>query len=377
MITILVIEDEDHIREEVMDWLQFEGYQVLGAPNGRLGLELVQRRVPDLILSDIAMPEMNGHEVLLEVRSNPNLSHISFIFLTASAERQSVRKGMELGADDYLTKPFTHAELLRAVHSRLDKEAMRDAKFQTQIENLTSAFSEERERRLLKTRLVAMFSHDFRNPLASILSSSGIIRSYGERLTPERKQQHLDRIDGSVYLLLQMLDDMLMVAEMESGSLDFTPQTLDMGSFVNAIVEEFRLIDQNAHKLLFFNTLHHDVMADAKLLRQIITNLISNALKYSPASSEVNVTLADEGGSLWLAVQDEGMGIPDEALKRLFEPFYRAPNAKHIKGTGLGLSIVKDCVERHNGQVEVTSVMGEGTCFKVLLPHVQVQESAG
>lgn len=124
MTTILVIEDEKSIRDEVLDWLRFENYQVLEAENGRVGLTLAQQNKPDLILCDIAMPEMDGHEVLLEVRSNPELSHLPFIFLTASADRDSMRQGMNLGADDYLTKPFSMRELaarVRAVLRRLDK----------------------------------------------------------------------------------------------------------------------------------------------------------------------------------------------------------------------------------------------------------------
>jgi CheY-like chemotaxis protein len=117
MALILVVEDETNIREETMDWLLFEGYEVLGAGNGREALDVIAQAQPDLIISDIRMPVMDGCELLLEIRSNPSLLHIPFIFLTASAERESVRHGMNIGADDYLTKPFTHAEVLEAVRA--------------------------------------------------------------------------------------------------------------------------------------------------------------------------------------------------------------------------------------------------------------------
>ena len=117
MTKILVIEDEANIRQEVMAWLRFEGYAAIGAENGRAGLAAVRQEAPNLILCDVAMPEMSGHEVLSEVRAGANSGQIPFIFLTAAADREAIRRAMESGADDYLTKPFTHAEVLNAVRA--------------------------------------------------------------------------------------------------------------------------------------------------------------------------------------------------------------------------------------------------------------------
>ncbi|MEZ4592371.1 MAG: response regulator [Chloroflexota bacterium] len=368
MTTILIIEDETPIRDEVMDWLLFEGFEVLGADNGRIGLNLARQQKPDLILCDIAMPEMNGHELLVEIRSSTDLSQTPFIFITAAADRTAFRKGMDLGADDYLTKPFTHAELLNAIHARLQKESIQAQQQQKQIEMLDHAFQEERKKRLLKSRLMAMFSHDFRNPLTLILMASDILSDGDDRLTPERKQHQHDRIRGSVHLLLQMLDDMLMVAEMESGFLEYVPKPIMLANFAETIVKEFRLIDQGVHKITFFNHLVGQVQADRKLFRQILANLLSNAMKYSPANSEITIYLREENGRIQLEVQDQGMGIPEESLPHLFEPFHRANNAKQIKGTGLGLTIVKECVDHYQGEIEIQSKLNKGTRFVVWLP---------
>ena len=368
MTTILVVEDELNIREEVMDWLRFEGYNVIGAENGRIALETITQAEPDLIISDIRMPEMNGHQLLLEIRSNPDLLHIPFIFLTASAERASVRKGMDIGADDYLTKPFTHAEVLRAVEARLVKKIAHDVLVQTQFDVLNSALGEEREKRLLKSRLVAMFSHDFRNPLASIIMSAGILRNYAHRLTPEKTARQLDRIDGAAHLLLQMLDEMLVVAEMESGHLAFEPQPVELEELVQIIVEEFQLIDQNEHQLVLHSTVRGKVNADPKLLRHALANLLSNALKYSPSKTEVTISLQAQDGTLYLKVQDRGIGIPEESLPHLFDPFYRADNARGTNGTGLGLSILQECVSLHNGQITVESQEDQGSVFTISIP---------
>jgi signal transduction histidine kinase len=368
MLKIIIIEDEPQIRDEVMDWLRFEGYEALGAENGRVGLETIQKEIPDLIICDIAMPDMDGHEVLISVRSDVRFSHIPFVFLTADVEHSSVRRGMNMGADDYLTKPFTHAEVLGTIRSRLEKKISYERQTQSQLNALITALSEEREKNLLKSRLVAMFSHDFRNPLSSILSSSNIIRNYEARLTPERKHYHFNSIDGAVYRLVQMLEEMVVVAEIEGGHLDYIPQPVDLETFTNAMLEEFRLIDQNSHVLICENGIKQPIVADPKLLRHIMTNLITNALKYSPTGKDVQVNITPKGDTFTITVQDLGMGIPADDIAHLFDPFFRASNAKHLKGSGLGLSIVKSCVECHLGAITVTSEENIGTTFVVTLP---------
>lgn len=370
MAKIIVIDDEKNSLDELVAWLGDDGYEVIGAIDGKLGLDAIRQEIPDLIVCDIMMPEMDGHEVLIKVRSNPLLNHIPFIFLTHVIDRAAMRIGMNLGADDYITKPATRMELLNAVESRLNKQAVQDSQAQSLINILNLAFSEEREKRLVKSRMIAMFSHDFRNPLSTVLMSSYIIRKYADRLSLERKTQQLDRIDGAIHLLIQMLDDMMLVAELEEGQLKYTPQLTNLTALVEVITEEFRLIDQDAHELTVHTTTHSWIQADPKLLRQIIANLISNAIKYSPIGSEIIISMTEDDGRINLLVEDQGIGIPENNLADLFEPFYRASNVQDVQGTGLGLSIVKDCVERHNGHIGVTSEVDKGTTFVVELPVV-------
>ena len=150
---ILIIDDEAPLRDEVADWLEFEGYEVLTAENGRVGLEKATCDMPDLIVCDIAMPELDGHGVLLEVRSAPSLSHIPFIFLTASADYEAIRRGMNLGADDYMTKPFKRTDLLDAIQSRLQKFDDQQRTSQKRLDVVNNALIEEQEKQLLKSRL--------------------------------------------------------------------------------------------------------------------------------------------------------------------------------------------------------------------------------
>lgn len=369
---MLIIEDDVRILREVCDWFQFEGYEVVSATNGREGLDAAEQHHPDLILCDITMPVMDGHEVLISLRSTPELSTTPFIFLTAAADRAAVRAGMTLGADDYLTKPFSHVDLLNAVQAQLHKHTTLLSRAASQTEVMTQLLNAEHERAMLRSRLMALFSHDFRNPLSSILTSSNILRRYNDRLTDDKRRHHLDRIDGSVQQLLNMLDEMLMTAEIESGRMTYDPQALDLSSFLEDCAEDMRLLDGNSHPIIVSNTVHGLIEADPKLLRHMLNNLIGNAMKYSASGAEVRITAEAGRDQLHLAVHDQGIGIPADSQHKLFEPFYRAPNAKGFKGTGLGLNVVKECAECHHGHVSVVSAEGEGSTFTITLPYLRM-----
>lgn len=368
MTRILVIEDEAILRGEVVNWLTLEGYEADRAADGVEGLNRAFRHPPDLIISDITVPRLDGYGVLLELRTNPGTSNIPFIFVTARAAHEDVRKGMGLGADDYITKPFTRLELLQAVQVRLEKKILQDQNHQREVDQWQKALEHEREQRQLKTKLVAMFSHEFRNPLTAILISNGLLRDYTNRLDETRRLTYMNRIEASVRQLFQMLDDMLVIAQMEAGSLDFKPEQLIVGQFIQLIVEEFRAIHGEIHPLVYESHFNDSVLVDPRLLRQIVTNLISNAIKYSPQGSEIQVLLEPHNGQVVITVRDQGIGIPETDRSRLFAAFQRASNVGSITGTGLGLAIVKQSVDLHGGSIQLESEVGNGTTVRVELP---------
>jgi len=377
MTKVLIIEDEAILRAEVAEWLTFEDYEVITAADGLDGLQTALQHRPDFIICDITMPRLDGYGVLLELRSNPDTASIPFIFVTARAAHEDIRQGMSLGADDYITKPFTRLELLRAIESRLQKKAAVEENYGAEIKQWQQAFEQEHEQRMLKARIIAMFTHDFRNPLSAILASIGLLRNYEERLSQERKHTHLNKIEGSVRQLLQMLDDMLLVAQMEGGHLEYQPQSLNVAAFVEDIVEEFRIIYEDPEWLKFSTTLEIKCEIDPRLFRQIAGNLISNAIKYSPSDTDVTVLLMKTADTIELQVQDKGIGIPEEDLPRLFQPFQRASNVGTLKGTGLGLAIVRQAVALHGGDIVVESKIGVGTTVQVILPYTSSRRRAG
>jgi two-component system, sensor histidine kinase and response regulator len=368
MTRILVIDDETLLSDEVVEWLILEGYEVFSAADGIAGVNEVFRRQPDLIICDITMPQLDGHGVLLELRANPSTATIPFIFVTARASHDDVRKGMSLGADDYITKPFTRMELLQAVQARLEKIALQQQQRQNEVEQWQQAFEQERNQRLLKSKLVAMFSHDFRNPLTTIMSSVAMLRDYADRMDEQRRIIHLNRAEASARQLLQMLDDMLLVSQMEMGNLDLRTERLNISELLQGIVNEFQSIYGETCSLNFESQFADDVIADPRLLHQIAVNLISNAIKYSPQGSEVQVFLERIGDQVGISVRDHGMGIPEADQQRLFTPFQRASNVGNVRGTGLGLAIIKQAVDLHSGSIELESRVGVGTTVTVKIP---------
>jgi PAS domain S-box-containing protein len=238
-------------------------------------------------------------------------------------------------------------------------------------EDTREALEQQKELNALRSRFVAMTSHEFRTPLATILSSGEILKHYGDRLPDQEKADTLDTIAASVQRMMRMLDRVLLIGKAEAQMLEFDPRALDLQALCRQLLEEARL--QQAGSLcdvqLDYAAGAEPGLYDEKLLRHIFSNLLSNALKYSPQGGRVlfRVT-ADEEGVL-LEVSDQGIGIPEDELGHLFESFHRASNVGSIPGTGLGLAIVRNAVDMHGGSLTVRSQAGAGSCFTVRLPQ--------
>ncbi|MEB3178666.1 MAG: PAS domain S-box protein [Nostocaceae cyanobacterium] len=236
-------------------------------------------------------------------------------------------------------------------------------------EELRQALAKEKELNELKSRFIAMTSHEFRTPLSTILSSAELLEHYRHNWTNEKQLTHLHRIQTAVKHMTQMLNDVLIIGKGEAGKLNFKPTALDLVVYCQNLVEQVQLNAGNQQTISFeteFSSLC--CCMDEKLLGHILNNLLSNAIKYSPVGSTVTLTLTCGHKYATLAIKDQGIGIPREDLPLLFESFHRATNVGNIQGTGLGLAIVKKCVDAHQGEISVTSEIGVGTTFRVKLP---------
>lgn len=236
-------------------------------------------------------------------------------------------------------------------------------------ESLRQAFEKERELSELKSRFVSMASHEFRTPLASILALTETLSAYRHKLPDEQIEQRLQKIRAQVGHLKDIMEDVLLLARMQARRVDFNPVKLNIDALCRSVVDEFTDRPEIGNRLTYqYQGKGEDVTLDRKLMRQVISNLISNAIKYSPVDKPVSVRLECRPDTVLLEVQDKGIGIPETDIKHLYEPFHRAANVGTISGTGLGLVIAKESVDLHGGTITVDSQLGAGTTFTVSIP---------
>lgn len=237
-------------------------------------------------------------------------------------------------------------------------------------EDIRAALEQQRELNDLRSRFVAMTSHEFRTPLATILSSAELLRFYGQRMNEADRTAVITKIESSVQRMTHMLDRVLMLGRTEAGMMEFRPEALDLVRLCGSVLEEARAAHGTArHQVrLAAETPVLDGQFDEKLVRHVLGNLLGNAIKYSPEGGDVVLRVRVHEGQAELAVEDQGIGIPPAEIPHLFTSFHRASNVGEIKGTGLGLAIVKRSVDLHRGAIAVDSAPGAGTRFTVRLP---------
>jgi two-component system, sensor histidine kinase and response regulator len=361
MTKLLVIEDEKPLLEQVVQILQYRGFDVIGALDGMAGVELARTYQPQLIISDIRMPELDGYGVLRAIRSDPNTANTPFIFLTARVEREDFRQGMALGADDYVTKPFDYEELVQAIETRLERQ-----EFYYDLQQRLRAVSQSDQR---KSDLMRMAAHDLRNPVHNIGLTLNLLRRQGGVDLRQNGLAELDDIATSVDHIQAIIDDFLSVERLETTG---TWQPVNLSALA---ADSYRLFEPQArakNQFLDAEISADDitVQADAALLREAIHNLLANAIKYTPEGGQIVMRVARTGRICRLTVEDNGYGVPEDQLDQLFQPSYRAqtPETAEIEGSGLGLHLVKSIITQHQGEVLVQSVYGQGSLFGFFLP---------
>ena len=264
-----------------------------------------------------------------------------------------------------------HTRVIRYLGAVKDITAEKEAETIAQeADELRQDLEREKSLHELRSRFVSMVTHEFRNPLAAIQSSVSILDKYNERLTEESKQEKFVRIYGQIDRMTNLLEDLLQVGELENRALRFSPQRVDVVTVIADLYDEFRESIGRDHQL----TLNHKLarvitFGDVKLLERAFSNIISNAIKYSPQGSEVITTVDLNGRDIVITIQDSGMGIPQRDFDKLFKAFFRASNVSTQPGTGLGLIIAKQSIELHKGTIDFKSIIGQGTTFTLTLPQ--------
>ena len=241
-------------------------------------------------------------------------------------------------------------------------------------EEIRAALEKQKELNYLKSRFVSMTSHEFRTPLATILSSAELLKYYGEKLPREERAELVDAVENAVRRMTRMMDDILVIGKAEADRLECNPAPLDVRDFCTKVIQETIRAEEAEGRRgdrIVFDMPADGIQAllDEKLARFILGNLLSNGLKYSPDGGSVTLEVRAEPAQLRFTVTDGGIGIPEEDIPHLFEPFHRAKNVGTLPGTGLGLAIVKKAVDLHRGSIEVSSAPGTGSRFVVTLPR--------
>ncbi|KPM46952.1 PAS domain-containing sensor histidine kinase [Jiulongibacter sediminis] len=235
---------------------------------------------------------------------------------------------------------------------------------------LDQSLKKERELNQLKSRFISTASHEFRTPLATVLSSLSLVEKYTSIGKPEKVNRHIDRIKKSVRNLTEILDDLLSVNKIEEGKVILAPHDFELITYLKDMVAEVNIISKKGQSIKLETPDFDKLMIyqDPKLLRHIVLNLLSNAIKFSNEGTQIELKASEEENTLFIEIQDRGIGIPEENMENLFTRFFRADNAGQIQGTGLGLSIVKQYSELLGGDVTCQSIINQGTKFVVSIP---------
>ncbi|MBL9175606.1 MAG: hybrid sensor histidine kinase/response regulator [Verrucomicrobiales bacterium] len=350
---VLVVDDIPRNLQVVGTMLRGEGYEVMGATSGADALESVRAEVPDLILLDLMMPEMDGLEVCRRFKADPSVRGIPTIFLTASNEMEHLVRGFEAGAVDYITKPFNAPELLARVRTHLE---------------LRHARERLREMNDEKNEFMGIAAHDLRSPLNAV---KGYTEMLIEEEAMDRSEQTglLGRIHDATQRMVEMVQNLLDVNAIERGEMNLQLAPADVSALLSSAVETHRPRAAAKQQRLHLGNEAGpvNVRLDPNLTVQVLENLISNAVKYSPPGRDIHVRLKRSPGGVRCEVKDEGPGLSAEDQKKLFGKFARL-SAKPTGGehsTGLGLSIVKKMVEAMHGRVWCESELGHGATFIV------------
>jgi signal transduction histidine kinase len=362
--TILVVEDDPILSEVLCETLQSAGYEVAAACDGLEGLELLDRIRPDLVLSDIRMPRMNGYAFYSEMRTRPQWASTPFIFLTALGDNVQVRYGKELGVDDYLVKPVLAEDLLVAVRARLKPRERLEVAREQQIAQL-------------KDTILTTLNHELRTPLTTVSGYSDVLRELGSSLSPEQLRQSIEGILRGSDRLKRLSEDLATLVEMRSGDAQrgFSQRRCrlrDLATLLRgALHRHERLAAQRGVRLVAeIPDELPEILADPESLGDAVQRLVENGIKFSQRQGG-HVTLRAESDdcALRISVADDGIGMPSSQLETISEMFYQVDRAVHEQqGSGSGLTIVRGIVMMHGGILDVESEPGRGSICTIRLP---------
>ncbi len=368
---VLVVEDDVYLLEGIRDILELAGYEVVTANSGKEGLNVLRHdgKLPDLIVSDIMMPEMDGYELLNAIRSDNNWLEIPFIFLTAKGERADKNLGKELGADDYVPKPFEPNDLLVAVSAKLRRAHQLK---QRQDQMVLS----------IKRSILTILYHEFNTPLTYVIAYNDMLKQGPEALTADILRQYLAGVDAGATRLRHLVEDFILLVELETGESQesFILHRRPMQNYdriLAPLIDEYKpeISAQQQTLQIEIDPTTPPIVAYEAYLVKAVRCLLDNAMKFASAGNNITLRvgpLPHDHQIVCFEVTDQGRGIAEEHLERIFEPFYQIDReAFEDQGSGAGLALVQRITKLHGGEVRVESTFGEGSTFSLLFPATE------
>ena len=367
--SILVVDDTPENLQLLSGMLKGCGYKARPAPSGEMALRAATNDPPDLILLDINMPEMNGYQVCQRLKADPSLAAIPVIFISALNETMDKVKAFSLGGVDYVTKPFQFEEVHARVEAHLKLRQLQK-ELERQNRQLQQNYDRLQELESLRDNLVHMIIHDLRSPLGLMAGYLDLIKTKLTGKLAPADLGYVDIISKHTEHLLEMVTTLLDVSRMEANQMPLRRERFDLVAEARAIVSALGAMA--GHRKLSVEAHPSSVVANADkdVTRRIISNLIGNALKFTPDDGKISITVRTKDSMAWLAIADTGLGIPVEYHTRIFEKFGQVDKQAPRHSTGLGLTFCKLAVEAHGGQIGLESVVGKGSTFWFTLPAV-------
>ena len=353
---VLIVDDAAKNLQVLGTILKEEPVDIAAAMSGKQALAVIEKTRPDLILLDVMMPELDGFATIRQLKSDPETAEIPVIFLTARTETDDIVEGLQLGAVDYITKPFNGTELLTRVRNHLELKQSRDAL---------------KEANAAKDKFFSIISHDLRTPFAVMIGFTEYLIDNHNRIEKERALELYQDILSISKRSHQLFENLLQWARSQAGRIEFEPVSLNIREIVHEVVslmknrareKGIRLTADVADNLIVF--------ADRNMLSTILRNLTSNAIKFTFAGGCVEIATRRENGGYRVCIIDDGVGIPKPVQKKLFriDEHLTTQGTDHEEGAGLGLILVKEFVERHGGKITVESEEGKGAKFILDFP---------
>jgi two-component system sensor histidine kinase/response regulator len=360
---ILVVDDNPKNLQIIALTLRELKYKLIIADGGQKAIELSDRYQVDLILLDVMMPGIDGFEVCRVIKSKPQNNGTPIIFLTALSEKANLVKGFELGAVDYITKPFNKEELISRIKTHLDLKFARD--------ELQSVSNNLAESNAIKDKMFSVIGHDLRSPVGSIKMMLEFLLGNIDSYDIQKIKETISSLSKTTDEVFNLLENLLWWARSQSGNLVIIPENIQLSSLIRGLyyLNKESLSIKN---IRFESAVDNECMvfSDMNMLKTVLRNLISNAIKFTPQGGLITIAAIEDEDFVKIKVSDSGVGIAEKNLPKLFneKQHFSSVGTNNEAGSGLGLILCKNFVQANNGKISAESISGKGSTFTIEIP---------